>query len=124
MSFICCSYRDEFQVMRQLLMDGSLTKNEATHKSLHQIREFNPFVLDVSDCLWRYKAFAGTADSVFYKLTKTAIEKLQLGLVSVNERFSLAHHPATISFAYTFLKMVSVLVSTGVVRCMFVCDEI
>ncbi|XP_031566588.1 centromere protein I-like [Actinia tenebrosa] len=97
---IIVNYRDTFVSLREF--DKYREQLSSVPASGESIKILNQYILDISDSLWRNKAFVDREKSFCFGIPWSHSDNLELR--HTNEAFSLHHHQALVGFAWTFLK--------------------
>ncbi|XP_038050273.1 centromere protein I-like [Patiria miniata] len=98
---IICNYKDEFQALKKMV---SIEDSDSlfTSNMRDGIQLLNQYILDLSNALWRNKAFLSGNKTKVFDIPVTALQTT--GVKHINEAFSIHLHMAMLPFANSFLE--------------------
>ncbi|KAK2157536.1 hypothetical protein LSH36_189g04025 [Paralvinella palmiformis] len=104
MCHIFCRYRENFLSMKNVEVTSlSACDQQYRIMSLKRIKQFNMFIMDYSNSLWRRLAFCDTEKrTIFQMLSETDLENVDSNLY--RQCFSLYRHPALVGYFVSYLK--------------------
>ena len=95
---VIVNYREAFQSLKSAQLSGA---EGNVLDGFENLDRFNRYILDISDTIWRNKAFEDRSKSLCYSIPRPITDSLQIPYI--NERFSVVNHEAFVSLAKTFL---------------------
>ncbi|XP_033637243.1 centromere protein I-like [Asterias rubens] len=98
---IICNYKDAFQALKKMVSNEE-SDLLFTNIMRDGIQLLNQYILDMSNALWRNKAFLHSNKTVVFDIPVTTLQTT--GVKHINEAFSIHLHMAMLPFACSFLK--------------------
>ncbi|XP_028413314.1 centromere protein I-like [Dendronephthya gigantea] len=95
---IIVNYKEAFESLKKAQEDSA---DGDVLDGFESLKRFNQYILDISDTIWRNKAFEDRAKSLCYSIPRPVTD--YLGVSHINERFSIVNHVAFVCIAKMFL---------------------